>query len=329
MRKWLVLVVVFVFPAFIWAGTPEEDLQTAKDAVQADYSTVSGWFSEQLADGLAFHEQGGLALPGSVCSLLGFELGVSGGGSVWNLDVDKFRKLSVKAVDVSSLGGIDLPDKIGAPSLLAHAKIGLPFGLDVGGKGGKITWGLDNGNARTDIESTVWGVEVRKRLLGGGLTGVVLPDLSVNLSLNTASGFIKRTEVYEQTTPGIIYGENTYTQTINSTTTWRSDWDIKSLGLQAVLSKNFIVVTPFVGVGFYKNMGKVNTAIRTEGNIALTGIPTDPLSLEGKGDKAPKDTNLRYMAGLEMNITLLKLGISADYSDGMYAGNAVVRIQFR
>ncbi len=329
MKKILALAVVLVFSSFGWASSPEEDLQTAKNAVQSDYSTVSQWFSEQLSNGLAFHEQNGLDLPGSVCSLLGFELGVSGGGSVWKLDVDKFRKLPAKAIDVTSAGGIDLPDKIGAPNLLAHAKIGLLGGIDVGGKGGKITWSLDDGNARTDIESTVWGVEVRKRLLGGGLTGVVLPDLSVNLSLNTASGFIKRSEVYDRTTSGIIYGDNSYTQTITSTTTWRSDWDIKSLGLQAVLSKNFIAVTPFIGVGLYKNMGKVNTAIETGGNITLSGIPTADLSLAGKGDKAPKDTNIRYMAGLEMNITLLKLGLSADYSDGMYAGNAVVRIQFR
>lgn len=332
MRKLLVLLGIVVFPALNWAVITD-DLNTAKSSVESDYSTISQWFSEQLADGLAFHSQSGLDLPASVCGLLGFELGGSGGLSIWKLDVDKFRSLSTTAIDVTSAGGIDLPDKIGAPNLLAHAKIGLLGGLDVGGKGGRIAWSRDDGNARTDIESTVWGIELRKRLLGGGVTGVVLPDLSVNLSLNTASGSIKRSEGYNAVTPESYAGVS-YTQTITSTTTWRSDWNIRSLGLQAVLSKNFIVVTPFLGVGVYKNMGKVNSSIETGGNIKLEStVPPasleNPLSLTGKGDKKPKDTNVRFLAGLELNITLLKIGLSANYGDGTYAVNSALRIQFR
>ncbi len=306
------------------------DLNTAMNDVKTDYSAVSKWFSEQLRPGLDLNSTGGLYLPANVCHLLGFEIGVGAGVTAWNIDIKSLKSLAMNTINASE---IDMLEMLALPQAVVHAKIGLPFDLDVGAKVGTGDISIDVSGSKFAFKNNLIGAEVRKKIIGGGLEGVILPDISVGVGMDILSGSLLASQRYDFVTVGEVYNGVTYKQTINSETRFITDWTINSLNVKAAISKNLIFITPFLGVGAYSNTSKVNSKVTTSGNITLEtpGYPaqTTGLTVEGPGGVESTVMETGIFGGVELSIAILKININADVRQGnKYSANAGIRIEF-
>ncbi|MBI3813772.1 MAG: hypothetical protein HY279_04805, partial [Nitrospinae bacterium] len=239
--------------------------------------------------------------------------------AIWNVDTNKLRALPTRTIKTSSL---DFKGTVGVPGILIQGKLGLPADIDLGLKYGGYSFKLDEGNAAFDASNTVYGAEVRRQFLGKGLAGVALPDISLSLTYDVASGKIDSSEVYKETTYGEIYPGGSYTQTVDSKTTGEIKWSTQSVGLKAILSKQFVFITPYAGIAANKNYGSVDTSLTTKGTLSLTGGGSsliNDVSITGSGSKNPESFYMRYIAGLDIHMLALRLNINGELADKYYA----------
>jgi opacity protein-like surface antigen len=292
------------------------------DDIRTDSEASAKWFSEQVAHVTAFNTASTPLLPASVLKVLGVEVGVQGGASLSKIDVTKFRNLPLGAFDNKG-SAINLPDTIPFPQAVVHAKVGLPMGFDVGLKYGGLNFENKTSGAKIKFENKVFGAEVRKRLLGGGVTGVMLPDVAVSLAYDNASGNITRTETYNAP---LLQGYGT----MNAETTWKTDWNTGAVTARAVASKKLLIITPFAGVGLSQLMGNAETTISTLGTITpapATGATVNE-SVKAKGDA--KKTVFHAMGGAEISLfPFMSLNLSYLWSKDDQSAQAGLRFQFR
>ena len=313
-----------IFSSNAFAGITE-DIATAKDDVGYDYGLISKWTSEELSEGIAYSAVGGANRPAEVHGIGSFELGAGATAAIWNVDTNKLRSLPTRTIKTSSL---DFKGAMGVPGILLQGKLGLPLDMDLGLKYGGYSFKLDEGNASFDASNTVYGAELRRQFFGKGLSGVALPDISLSLTYDAASGKITSSETYKETTPQ-SYGGNSYTQILDSTTTGETKWSTQSIGLKAIISKSLIFVTPYAGIAANKNYGNVDTTLTTKGTLTLDGVgASGNLSTSGAGSKSPESFYMRYIAGLDINILLLRLNLNGELADKYYAVGLWTHLSF-
>lgn len=315
----------------VYGGIPE-DLVTAREDVAKDFGEISKWISGELSEGMAFNAGSGNVLPADIIEFPGFGFGISAGASLWPVNAGEFRALNLRTIDTSSANKIDMPDTIGMINIVGHVKTALPFGLDIGARVGGFNFDDDTGNASVELENALWGVELRKRILGGSWTNILLPDLSVSVSFDNAVGSIERKESYSDRRTETYEGSS-YTQEIQSETLWKTEWNTQNIGIKTIVSKTFLFITPYFGLGVNKHMGSTETKIVTTGTISLE-IPYFPsqsasLSIENKSEVDADDTTMRLLTGVELKIFLLRLGISAEFAGDYKAYHTALRFQFR
>lgn len=294
-------------------------VMTSVPLVRADLSSdslqIGQWFSKEVGNLMAFQAASTHFLPGDTVGFPGVEVGIAGDVSAKKLDVKGFRGLSLSTLDNKG-SEINLPASIPAPMLVLHAKVGLPGGWDVGAKGGSLGFDTTSGNAKTKFSNKVFGVEVRKNLLGGGLTGAVLPDLSVSLGYDHASGDVTRNEVYN----GAITGG-----TLDADTTWKSKWNVGAITARAVVSKKFFVLTPFLGAGVTKLTGNTDTTV----GIVGTATPGGTQNISVTGSAKNNKSIVHALAGLEISpVPFFKLGLGGLVAKDLWSASLDLRVQF-
>lgn len=315
-----------VFSNNAFAGI-SEDIAAAKDDVAYDYGLISKWASEELSEGLAYSAVSGANRPAEVHGIGSFEVGAGATAAIWNVDTNKLKSLLTKTIKTSS---VDFKGTVGVPGILIQGKIGLPWDTDLGLKYGGYSFKLDEGNASFDASNTVYGAELRRQFLGKGLAGVALPDISLSLTYDAASGKITSSEVYKETTTESFSGIS-YTQSVDSTTTGETKWSTQSMGLKAILSKQFIFITPYAGIAANKNYGNVDTSLTTKGTLSLTsgGVSqNDSVSITGSGSKSPESFYMRYIAGLDIHMLVLRININGELADKYYAVGLWTHLSF-
>src|SRR3989337_2739487 len=176
-----------------------------------DYGLISKWTSEELSEGIAYSAVGGANRPAEVHGIGSFELGAGATAAIWNVDTNKLRSLPTRTIKTSSL---DFKGAMGVPGILLQSKLGLPLDMDLGLKYGGYSFKLDEGNASFDASNTVYGAELRRQFLGKGLSGVALPDISLSLTYDAASGKIDSSQTYAETTVE-TYSGISYTQAVD------------------------------------------------------------------------------------------------------------------
>jgi hypothetical protein len=177
----------------------------------------------------------------------------------------------------------------------------------------------------------LWGLEVRKRLVGGGITGIALPDISLGAGYSSYTGGFALSRGYSVTTTDTYEGV-TYQQGIDAQAKGETDWNIGAFNLEAVISKSLVVITPFAGIGVVKNCGEVKTAISTVGEISLTREEesmSKDLSIVGSGTEKTEDTQIYFLGGLELNLAFFKINLNGEICGDKYAVNLGTRFQFR
>jgi hypothetical protein len=293
-------------------------LQAAvNDDIRTDSQQIAKWFSEEMGKMMAFQASALPLVNGAVHDILGFEVGLAGGLVTSDLDIARYKKLPLAALNNTG-SEISLPKDVGIPSGVIYAKVGLPKGIDVGVKYGALDYDDTVSDAKSKYKSTVYGLEVRKKLLGGGLTGVALPDLALSLAYDNASGDVARTETYNA---GLLGG-----QTLNAATTWKSEWNVGAVTARAVASKKILIVTPYAGLGYSQHTGDAETTITTVGTLAPGGAISETAKATGDAD----DGVLQALGGVEVAVfPLVHVNLGYLWSEDNWAAQAGLLVTFR
>jgi hypothetical protein len=310
---------------FTFTNTTDAINQVSKDS-----TLLSGWINDQFKDAAAFNSTAGDVVP-SQLKIFGIEFGVEGVATASKVDVDGLHNLGTELIDTTK---IKMYDRMPFPSVLGHAKIGLPFGLDAGIRiGGIPSKSLDNGDTHFDIANSIFGLDVRKKIIEEGMTRPF--GLTMGLNYTHAKGHIDVDTPYTANMGNVLVGGQTYTPSFNATGNERTDWDTNSVGVQAILNKKILILNPYIGAAANHNSGTVSSSINNVGNLILTepGLPTltQALTAGGSASASPDNWDLRALAGLEITILpFVKLGINGELAnEGRYGGDIGLRIQFR
>ncbi len=304
-----------------------DDWEDARNYVEGDYTVLSQWIGKELSSPLSFLPGIGPDLPANVLSVPGVEIGLMLGTSVGNLNKDTFNSLSTDTIEP---GEIDIPKTVAIPMPMLHAKLGLPSlpvvgKTDVGIKLGTLSYEIND----CDLDYTVYGIQLRKEILEDGIASP--GALSVNLSFNQMKGTVKISREYNYVSQETYSGFN-YDQNVDSVSSFETEWDINSIGLMAMYSKKVAIVNLFLGLGVDQNSGDIDTTLETTGTLTLTESPMNTLSdtilIRGTSSCDPEESIVRLVGGVELGLTLLKFGLSGEYSEENYAVAGNVRFQF-
>jgi len=306
---------------------PPQYIQQATDAVAADSTLLSKWMTSQLKYAIPFNSTAGDVVPQQL-KIFGFEVGVEGVVTGTQLDVDGFHSLPTTLVKTNT---IQMYDRLPFPMALGHAKIGLPFGIDAGVRvGGIPEKSMSNDNTQFKIKNKVVGLDLRKKIVE---EGTLKPGLTFGLNYTHADGSLDLTSSN--------VGLNSYTTSdghsiavSNAVVAEHSDWKTNSVGIQAILDKKILIITPYIGAAVNHNSGNINNSITTSGTASdtadLPGV-TQSLSAIGSSTDAANKWDIRGLAGFELTILpFVRLGVGGEYAGAKnVAGNVGLRIQFR
>lgn len=304
-------------PVLAAPQTPQEAIA----AITTDSQLLSGWLCDQLKYAIPFNSTSGNVVP-SQLKLFGVEVGIEGVVSGTKLDVSGLRALNTTVVDAHE---IDVMDRLPMPAIIAHAKVGLPFGLDGGIRYGGIPKTThDEGDTHMSIKNTIIGFDVRKKVIEEGITRPF--GLTVGLNFTKATGSIDATSPYrEQSISGVVLS--------NAVGNAHTEWDTKSVGVQAVVNKKIAIINPYLGVSANKNFGSIGSKITNSGTItSVNSVATSTaLTTEGVASREVKDTDVRALAGFELSILpFVKLGLQGEIANHNNLAAALgLRIQFR
>ena len=330
LRKGVAVVCLFnLLGSSVEAATaPAGVVAQVNTELSADSALVSGWMSDQLKYAVPFNSTSGNVVP-SQLKIFGFEFGVDGVVSGTKLDVDGLHTLNTTLVDVKSL---DTFSRLPVPLILAHAKIGLPFGLDAGVRLGGIPKTEENsGNSRESVKNKVFGLDLRKKIID---EGALKPfGLTMGLNYTHATGSADLTNTYDSLQTTV----NGHTVSVtDGMTAEHADWKTDSIGLQAILDKKILFMTPYIGASINRNSGHINNSITTTGTPVIDGSvdsdPADALNATGTARDDANKWDVRGLVGLEFSILpFVRLGLQGEYagSKSQAAAALGLRIQFR
>ncbi len=285
-----------------------------QDDILSDSQQIAKWFSQEVAHITAFNAAALPQIPADVHKLLGVEVGVEAGVSSSKVDQDGFRQLSLVSLNTS---GFDMPSEMMLPMPLVHAKVGLPFELDLGVKYGRMDFSDSKNGVDSEVQNSVFGVEIRRRLMGEGATGVVLPDVALTLGYDQANGDVQRTERYVAPVTG---------GTLDAATTMKSDWRTGAVTARVIASKQLVILTPYIGAGYSRLMGDAETSVEVVG----TATPGGAVNVSGKNSAKADDDVLQFLGGLEFTFfPLCKINLGGLYAKDDWAATAGLRFTFR
>lgn len=292
----------------VW-GTPLED------SIRNDSQVFGKWFGQEIGHITAVNAVAGPVMPGEVHSLLGVEVGLSAVASSSKVDLDSYKNLPWTELQPE---GFDMPADIMMAMPMVHAKVGLPFSLDLGVKYGHIGYNNTDNGATSDVKNSVFGVEVRRRLMGEGVTGAVIPDVALSLAYDQANGDLSRTERYDT----LLEGGGT----LNADTTVKSEWKTGGVTARVVASKQILILTPYLGVGYSRLFGNTDTTINvvgastTRGNVNVS----EKSSVNADGDLT------QLVGGVEFTFfPMMKVNLGGLYAKDDWSATLGLRFTFR
>jgi hypothetical protein len=280
--------------------------------------------SDAMAKALPFNSTIGLNWSDAyIGQLIGapphFGVGISAGATTINLgSVNQILGYFGK-----SLGDFGLNSSIGdggmvLPAYTAEARIGgfiLPFDLGI-----KVGY-LPKMDALSDLDYLLIGGEVRYAILKGN---VVLPKVSIGVGVNYMHGGIG-TDIDTGTpgTPFSVDGQNLEITNPRLDFTWEST----SIDLKAQVSKSFLILTPYLGLGASWATSKVGYEVNSEVTYGGNSLTRDavntindalggaaPIDLTNAGFSSYKENSngwsFRAFGGLSVNMAVIRLDLT-------------------
>lgn len=255
-----------------------------------------------------------------------------------------FGATSMNSDDLSGLLGNmgfdtkDLPDNVPLPAIAAEGRIGgfiLPFdiGLKVGMIPESVGQGLSNLTGGLDVDYLLVGADFRYALLDGGL---IMPKLSVGAGFNYLKGGMG-TKIGSD----IEYDYGS-TPLLISAPKIGIEWESSTIDLKAQISKSFLVITPYAGIGLSHGWSTASYYVESNTNLSdaeiqelndyLKSKGQEPLDASNTGFSSSFDANgwaFRGFGGVSLNILLLKLDITGlyNFADNSYGASLGIRFQ--
>jgi len=243
----------------------------------------------------------------------------------------------------SALSGMDATG-VPLPSYSIEARIGglfLPF--DIGLKGGFIPG---------DVKNMTGDFAVDYLMLGGDLRIAILKDeaLSPGLSIGLGYTYLKGGLYYKMSDISIATvptGVGTTSTVALSKPKVGFEWEDSTIDLKLQLSKNLVIITPYIGTGLNLSWAQVGGgfyATPTIGGTAMTeaqmsylksNFPGNPalvnVSADGISAKYRQDAifGWRMFGGLSLNLTVIRLDLSAlyNFTSSTFGANVGLRFQ--
>jgi len=326
------LSIVFLFSVNQSYASISADATAALNGIQSDSTKLSQWVSDQFKVAIPYNSTSGAVVP-SQLKIFGFEVGVEGVASATKMDVDGLHHLGTQIVDTTK---IDVFNRLPMPSVIGHAKIGLPFGLDAGIRvGGLPSKSIDKDDTKIKAKNKIVGIDVRKALIEDGLTHPF--GLTVGVNYTHADGEIDLTTPLNYNST-VVENGHTYDVASTASSTGKSEWKTNSYGFQALLHKKILFLTPYIGASVNRNSGNIDTSMTTTGNVTLTdpnnaaNTTTQSIgTLVGLGTASAEKWDNRLLAGLEIApLPFFRIGLNGEYSGTRkLAGALGLRFQFR
>jgi|GEM_PF-1583514 len=306
------------------------DITTALAQIQSDSVKVSQWMSDQLRVAVPYNSTAGNVIP-SQLKIFGFDVGVAGVVTATKMDVPGLHTLGTQIVDTTK---IDAPSRLPFPMILGQAKIGLPFGLDAGIRlGGIPERTYDKDTTRIKVKNKIVGFDVRKAIVK---EGIGMPGVTLGFNYTHADGEIDWTTPFKYNNQ-ITESGHTYDTSSDATSVTTSKWKTNSVGLQALLHKKLLFITPYIGASANHNSGHIDSSIRNAGTVTLTdpnnsaNSATQAFDQTGTATSPAEKWDVRGLAGLEFSILpFMRLGLNGDFAGNRKVGGSLnLRLQFR
>ena len=241
---------------------------------------------------------------------------------------------------LTAFGSLGVP----FPAYAVEARIGgivLPF--DLGLKFGTIPTNVSSLTGSFAINYLLWGAELRWDILKDA---AIVPGLSIGASYSNLSGAFYYT-MSDITLGSVPTGPSTTSNIALSKPTVGFEWQTSVVELNAQISKNLVVITPYAGVGASLSWAKAGGgfyATPTIGGAAMTqaqmaylqsNFPNNPAvaSVTNSGiDIQFQQSNVfsfRAFGGVSINIVIVRLdlGVSYNFSSQSLGGDFGLRFQ--
>jgi hypothetical protein len=294
-----------------------------------DLQKAAGEFSGALAKSLPFNATVGLNWADAYVGMFfpsfppHFGAGLALGYTT--VDFDAFDGL-LNQFGLSVPGGFDL-GQMALPAYVAEARIGgfvLPF--DVGLKFGAFE---NLGNSSATVNYLLTGGEIRYAIIDGK-DNILLPNLSLGVGLNYLSGSFtgsKSSLDFSLATggTGALSLKNLEVEL---------QWETLALDFKAQVSKSFLILTPYVGLGASHAWSSAGYRVEAdpfalEDNQknqiadALKSSGVEGIDFNGKGFSTILEEtgwSFRAFGGLSVNLALFRLDLTGLFNlfDGNY-----------
>jgi hypothetical protein len=305
----------------------------------ADLQTAAGKFSGALAQSLPFNAAFGLnwadAYIGKFLPSLPPHFGAGLALGYTTMDLGAFEEL-LNQFALPVPGRFDL-GQMAFPAYVVEARIGgfvLPF--DVGLKFGAFeNWGNDPGA----VDCLLAGGELRYAIMDGK-GNLLLPNVSVGLGLNYLSGrFAGSKSSLNLASGGDVLNLGNLEAGLQ--------WEALALDFKAQVSKSFLILTPYAGLGASHAWSSAGYTVEAE--LSYNGAPITPAD-EGRINAALQNAGLegvnfnekgfstilketgwsfRAFGGLSVNLALFRLDLTGlfNFPDRNYGVTLGARFQ--
>lgn len=259
--------------------------RAANPSLNTDFTNISQWLSDDLAQGLAFNAGENFDPPALVKGYY-LQPDVSLGAGVVPLSKKAFPDTPALTENGINAAGL-FPTSVDFPNFALHLRMGLPGDNDVYLRFAdattppkyKISPSID-----AQVQTNSFGFGGRHHFLGDD----GWPNLVVGLHYNHIQGRVALTGPYNLN----------LTQGYNDTAQLNGEirWSIDSVGTDAILYHSIGRWTPFGGLGYNHASGSVTTNLGLNFSDALLNPPYAPV-INGVGSDKPEQNQGRAILG--------------------------------
>lgn len=247
-----------------------------------DFAAMMAWLSQEMAHGLAFNAGSTFDPPYEV---KGYRLApdLSIGVGSMPLDKTKFPVPTTSGLKDANVQAI-FPAKVLFPNLTMHLRAALVGRHDFSIRFTDMTTPPNykiSPTATAKGQSNSIGFGVRRHFLGGPET----PLISVGANYNHVFGTFKFKTKFNVNTGVGFSADNDIFGTLQ--------WNVKSFGMNAVVSQRFGNWTPFGGLGYSYTTGSVRARLELLSHTFLISPAI------GESSRKPEASSARYILGTQ------------------------------
>lgn len=272
----------------------------ANSSMDPDFTSMMNWLGNGMAQGLAFNAGETFDPPREITDHR-LQPDISLGYGELPLNKSQFPQLQTQALATMSPQSI-FPSTVGFPNLVAHFRAGLPWRSDFALRLANMTSppGYKISPTTTaDAQSNSIGFSLRKHF-GGGEN----PLFSLGLDYNHVYGHVTYNSSFGLSDIGGS-GLNTTMPILGGI-----QWNLNSMGVNAIVSQPFGSFTPFGGVGYSYVTGSVHTSLEADSDTFLVQ-PTI-----GSSTNHPSPDQGRLLGGFELEGSWLHYFVSGELKEG-------------